>query len=133
MDPSLSKLKERSSGMKIAGCALATATTLLSTAAQPAEPNWPPSAGMASSGMSRDPPLGWNFFTCTGSVSYLDTSGNNWEFVYPSTGGYWYVVNQSDQARQLGLACHSSQEFGQQMAVYVTNSSTGVFSQVYAP
>jgi hypothetical protein len=119
--------------MKIAGYALAIATTLLSTAVQAAEPDWPPSAGMASSGMSQDPPLGWNFFTCTGSISYLDASGNNWEFVYPSAGGYWYVVNQSDQARQLGLACQSSQEFGQQMAVYVINSSSGFFSQVYAP
>jgi len=88
---------------------------------------------MASSGMSQDPPFGWNFFICTASTAVLDASGNNWEFVYPSTGGYFYTVNQPEQARQLGVACHSSQEFGQSMGVYVINSLGGTFNQVFAP
>jgi hypothetical protein len=119
--------------MKIASYTFVVATAFLSMAAQATEPNWPPSTGMASSGMSQDPPLGWNSFICVGSIAVLDASGNNWEFVYPSTGGYYYTVNQPDQARQLGLACHSSQEFGVAMAVYVINSSSGSFNQVAAP
>ena len=88
---------------------------------------------MASSGMSRDPPLGWYYFICAGSIALLDASGNNWEFVFPSTGGYFYSVNEPYQALQLGLACHSSHEFGEVMAVYVINSSSGSFDQIYAP
>lgn len=71
-------------------------------------------------------PLGWNYFHATYCEWYFDGS-NNYLFVFPSEGGYWYIVNNDYATKTFLTGCVN----GYYEAVYVTNTSTGAFNYIF--
>jgi len=78
------------------------------------------SGGVAATGSVS---AGWNYFHAYNCEWYVDSSGNQYFFVYPSEGGYWYSVNNLYAIPGLQTSCVN----GNWEAVYVTNTSTGAF------
>jgi hypothetical protein len=71
-------------------------------------------------------PTGWNYFHATYCEWYYDGS-NNYLFVFPSEGGYWYIVNNDYATKTFLTGCVN----GYYEAVYVYNSSTGAFNYIF--
>ena len=71
---------------------------------------------------------GWNYFHVYNCSWYQDSSGNQYFFVYPSEGGYWYSVNNLYVIPGLQTSCVN----GNWEAVYVTNTSTGACDQTFS-
>lgn len=84
------------------------------------------SGGVAANGAPAS--AGWNYFHAYYCSWYLDSSGNQYFYVWPSEGGYWYAVNNLYAAQGLQISCAN----GNWEAVYVTNTSSGAFDETYS-
>ena len=73
-----------------------------------------------------DTPLGWNIFHATDCEWYTPDGTNNYTFVFPIEGGYWYTANNLFTTNTFDTACVN----GNYVGVYVTSSSTGAFNEV---
>ena len=87
-------------------------------------------AGSTSANATADSPavaLGWHYFHATNCSWYTDGT-NNYFYVWPSEGGYWYSVNNIYIADALAISCvHGNYE-----AVYVNNATTGAFIETFS-
>jgi hypothetical protein len=70
-------------------------------------------------------PTGWNVFHATNCEWYTDGT-NNYLFVFPQEGGYWYVVNNIYVTDTFETGCVN----GNYEATYVVNSTTGAFTNL---
>ena len=68
---------------------------------------------------------GWNYFHATNCAPYYDGS-TTWVYVFPAEGGYWYTSNSIFETSMLTQCA-----VGNWMAVYVTNTTTGYFPEIY--
>ena len=81
--------------------------------------------GRAQNGATNTP-TGWNYFHATYCEWYYDGT-NNWLFVYPQEGGYWYYANNIYVTNTYETACVN----GNWVAVWVYNGSTGAYNYVW--
>jgi hypothetical protein len=72
-------------------------------------------------------PIGWNFFHALYCQWYSPDVNNNYLFVYPTTGGFWFVRNNIYAASVFLSGCVN----GNWEAVHVINSTTGEFDSNY--
>jgi hypothetical protein len=70
--------------------------------------------------------LGWNYFHATYCQWYYDGT-NNYLYVFPSEGGFWYYRNNIYAASTFLTPCTQ----GYWAAVHVINSTTGDFDAIY--
>ena len=70
--------------------------------------------------------LGWNYFHAT-NCQWLLSGSNNYLYVFPSEGGFWYVLNNIYGASTFLTPCTQ----GYWAAVHVINSTTGAFDAIY--
>jgi hypothetical protein len=71
-------------------------------------------------------PTGFNYFHVTNCAWYTDGT-NQFLFIFPQEGGYWYTYNNIYTQTTWTPACQT----GNWTAVYVINSSSGAFNEVY--
>jgi hypothetical protein len=71
-------------------------------------------------------PTGWNYFHVTNCEWYTDGT-NNYLFIFPQEGGYWYTYGNIYTHTTWAPACQT----GNWTAVYVYNGSTGSFNAVF--
>ena len=69
--------------------------------------------------------LGWNFFHATNCGWFVDGSGGQWFYIFPSEGGIWFTINNLYTSQGLQISCGDGNFFG----VFVVNTSTGAFNQ----
>ena len=69
---------------------------------------------------------GWNYFHAYNCQWYYD-GATNWIYVYSPEGLYFYYPNNDFVAKTILTGCVN----GYWEAVYVTNTTTGAFNQVY--
>jgi hypothetical protein len=84
------------------------------------------SGGVAATGQAIS--SGWNYFHAYNCSWYVDSSGNQYFFVWPSEGGYFYSVNNLYVIPGLQISCVN----GNWEGVYVTDTSTGAFDFTYS-
>jgi hypothetical protein len=79
--------------------------------------------------VNKDPPAGWNYFSTTGAVCQenIDSSDNQFSYVFLKSGEYWFVENTPFLANQIADICLAG---GTQSGVYVTNTTSGAFNAV---
>jgi len=82
--------------------------------------------GGASTEAVGDAAAGWNYFHATNCEWYTDGS-NDFTFVFPQEGGYWFVENDIYATDTFDTACTD----GNWVAVYVTDSSSGSFDRIF--
>jgi hypothetical protein len=70
---------------------------------------------------------GWNLQHCYTSVWYFDGS-NNYIFAFNQEGTYYYAENNTYPGNTLLHVCDYGWEYG----VYVTNTSSGAYSEIYS-
>ena len=89
----------------------------------------PPTATGAAGGA----PLGWNFFHALYCLHFIDSSGNQWTYVYSkeTPGKFIFTENIPYWADAFRSACPD----GSLVGIHVTNSTSGMFDQVavYGP
>jgi hypothetical protein len=68
---------------------------------------------------------GWNTFHATNCEWYTDGT-NNYTYILPQEGGYWYIANNGYASGTFDAACAN----GNWVSVYVYNTSTGAFSNI---
>lgn len=71
--------------------------------------------------------LGWHYFHAYNCSWYTDGT-NNFFFVWPSEGGYWYTVNNLYTEGALATSC----VHGYWNAVYVVNATSGAYNETYS-
>jgi hypothetical protein len=73
-------------------------------------------------------PLGWNFFHASYCVHFIDTSGNQWTYVFSkeTSSDAFFTENISYWADAFRSACPNSSLVG----IHVTNSTNGTFDEV---
>jgi hypothetical protein len=70
--------------------------------------------------------LGWNWFHAASCQWYTDGT-NNYLYVFPSEGGFWYFRNNIYAASTILTPCTQ----GYWEAVHVINGTTGEFDSVF--
>jgi hypothetical protein len=70
--------------------------------------------------------LGWNFFHAT-NCEWITDGVNNFLYVFPPEGGFWFVANDVLASQALLTGCVN----GYFEAVNVINSSTGSFNAIF--
>jgi len=70
-------------------------------------------------------PLGWNYFHAT-NCQWITDGVNNFLYVLPSEGGFWFYVNNVYAAHTFLTPCVN----GNWAAVHVINSATGDFDSI---
>ena len=70
-------------------------------------------------------PTGWNYAHATNCGWYLDGSGGQWFYIFPSEGGIIYYINNLYASQGLQVPCGE----GYYIGWYVTNSNTGAYIQ----
>jgi hypothetical protein len=81
-----------------------------------------------ATGATGGAPLGWNFFHAFYCVYFIDTSGNQWVYVFSkeTPSDSFFSENISYWADPFRSACANSSLVG----IHVTNSTNGTFDQV---
>jgi hypothetical protein len=81
-----------------------------------------------ATGATGGAPLGWNFFHALYCVHFIDTSGNQWIYVFSkeTPSDSFFSENISYWADAFRSACPNSSLVG----IHVTNSTNGTFDQV---
>jgi hypothetical protein len=69
---------------------------------------------------------GWNYFHAT-NCEWVTDGSNDFTFVFPQEGGYWFVENDIYATDTFDTACTN----GNWVAVYVTDSSSGAFDRIF--
>lgn len=86
-----------------------------------------------ATGAAGGAPLGWNFIHPLYCLHFIDSSGNQWAYVYSkeTPGKFFLTENIPDWADAFRSACPDSSLVG----IHVTNSTSGTFDQVavYGP
>lgn len=73
-------------------------------------------------------PTGWNYFHATNCGWFSPDFTNNYFYIYPQEGGFYWELNNPTIATALALGCaHNNQ-----MAVYVVDPSTGAFNETWS-
>jgi hypothetical protein len=80
-----------------------------------------------SAGATANLSSGWNLQHCYTSIWYTDGT-NNYLFAFNLEGTYFYTENDIYTANTLLHVCDYGYEYG----VYVTNTSTGAYSEIYS-
>ena len=71
---------------------------------------------------------GWNTAHATNCGWFLDSSNNQWYYVFPIEGGIVFGINNPNIAYGLLTPCTNGNLF----AWFVTNTSSGAFNQTYS-
>ena len=71
-------------------------------------------------------PTGWNYFHAYYCQWFIDGS-NNYLYVFPTTGGFWFIRNNTYGADTFLSGCVN----GNWEAVHVINGTTGEFDSIY--
>jgi hypothetical protein len=89
----------------------------------------PMTGGGSNTGSSSAPAvaLGWHYFHETNCSWYSDGT-NNFFYVWPSEGGYWYTVNNLYTEVALTTSC----VHGYWEALYVVDTVTGRYTETYS-
>ena len=72
---------------------------------------------------------GWNYQHCYASVYYTDGT-NYYEFAFNLEGTYFYYGINSPFAAIAQIQLKNACDTGHEYAVYVTNTSTGAYTQI---
>jgi hypothetical protein len=72
---------------------------------------------------------GWNYAHCYAAV-YATDGTNYYEFAFNVEGTYFYYVINSPFAALAQIQLKNACDTGHQYAVYVTNTSTGAYSEI---
>src|SRR5215475_5383395 len=67
--------------------------------------------------------LGWNFAHATNCGWFLDSSGGQWFYIFPSEGGIVFAINNLFISQGLQISCGAGNWF----AWHVVNTSTGAY------
>ena len=69
--------------------------------------------------------LGWNYAHATNCGWYLDSSANEWFYIFPQEGGIIYTINDLYVGQGLAIPCGE----GYWIGWFVTNVSTAAYNQ----
>ena len=73
---------------------------------------------------------GWNYQHCYAAVYYTPDNVNFYEFAFNLEGTYFYYVVNSPFAALAQIQLKNACDTGHEYAVYVTNTSTGAYSEI---
>ena len=72
--------------------------------------------------------LGWNYAHATHCGWFIDSSENEWFYIFPQEGGIIYTINDLYTGLGLQVPCGE----GYWIGWFVTNTTTGAFVQTYS-
>ena len=88
-------------------------------------PSAPSRGGGATLSAPGNVPRGWNAFHATHCV-WTSDGVNNFLYVFPAEGGFWFVENDIMAANTFNVGCVN----GNVEAVFVVNGATGAFTHI---